>query len=252
MINMMRAELYRITKTKGIYLFWLFTALVFSISIVYKEPGGLTLGVTDVYQYSVKMDVGQVALNFTFYFLMIIPVFSVVAAEFSEHTVKNTISSSVSKSLYFVSKFVFALIYSLISFMAANFLYYAVNRFVNGSKYSSEIGDYAKAFFTQLPIFAAIVSAFIFLAFLLRKGAAYNAVTIIFPIAYIMVAQVMNGIESAQKVGEKLMRYELGTMMAKLALDPADSYRNKCYIICGAVALLSFVLGYLNFTKSEI
>lgn len=256
MINMIKAELYRMTKTKGIWLFWIFTALIFFISMVYKEPGGIMFGPVDMElpsnPYKVKLDIGQVSFNFTFYFLLLIPVFSVIVAEFNEHTVKNTISSSVSKSLYFVSKFVFALVYSLLSFMAANFLFYFVNRLVNGSKYSSPIENFVKAFFTQLPLFVAVISAFIFLAFLLRKGAAFNAVTIIFPLAYTMVSQIMSGIESANNVGEKLMKYDLSVMMCNLAISPTDSYRSKCYIICAAVTVLSFGLGYLSFTKTEI
>lgn len=256
MINMTKAELYRMTKTKGIWLFWIFTALIFLISIVYKEPGGIMFGPLDMESprapYEVKLDIGQVSFNFTFYFLLIIPVFSVVAAEFSENTVKNTISSSISKSMYYISKFVFALVYSLVMFVAANYLFYIVNRLVNGQKHSSPIGVFAKAFFSQLPLFVAVISAFIFLAFLLRKGAAFNAVTIIFPLAYTMVAQIVSGIESAKDVGQKLMKYDLSVMMGNLAISSTDSYRTKCYILCAAVTALSFVLGFVSFRKTEI
>ena len=43
MINMMRADLYRMSKSKGILFFWLFTALIYFISIAFKAWGGISL-----------------------------------------------------------------------------------------------------------------------------------------------------------------------------------------------------------------
>lgn len=254
MINMIKSELYRITKSKGIWIFWIVAALNYAISIIFKQEGGLMLGTAPeaVYADNIKMDISQVGMNFTFYFLLLIPVFGVITAEFSEHTVKNSISSSISKNMFFISKYVFALVYSLISFTAANYLFYIINRLVNGDKYSSPIADFSKAFFTQLPLFVMTVSVFILLAFLLRKGAAFNAVTIIFPFAYSMVMQILESIKSTKKAGDALAKIELSSMMFRLALDPSDSYRNKCYILCAVVIVISFVLGYLSFTKSEL
>lgn len=252
MINMIKAELYRMTRTKGIYIFWAAALFTYAISIIYKEAGGISFGAPVNIPDGTKMDISMIAHNFTFYFLLIIPVFGVIAAEFSEHTVKNTISSAISKKQYFISKFVFTLLYSLISFIAANFLFYILNRIVNGEKYSSSIGVYVKAFLMQIPLFTAIVSAFIFLAFLFRKGAAFNSVTILAPLLYTTVAIVMYGIEDTKKLAEKLLTYEISSMIINITLDPSDSYRNDCYIICAAVTALSFILGYLSFTKREL
>ena len=259
MINMMRADLYRMSKSKGMLFFWLFTAFMYFISIAYQQWGGISLGATPEFPESTKTDIGQIAMNFTFYFLLIIPVFCVITSEFSEHTWKNTISSSVSKRLYFTSKFLFSLVYATISFALANFIYYIANRLVNGSTYSSSPADFTKAFFIQFPIFIAIVSAFTMLAFLLRKGALYNAVTISMPIVCSMMVQVFMSINSEkeffQKIrdfGEKSLSYGVEMMSAKIVLDPSDSYRNNCYIICIVVTVFSFALGYFSFLKREL
>ena len=259
MINMMKADLYRMSKSKGMLFFWLFTAFTYSISIISKSYGGITLYAMYDLPETAKTDMGQLTMNATFYFLLIIPVFCVVTSEFGERTLKNTISSSVSKRLYFVSKFLFSLVYSALSFTLANFAYYAVNRLVNGGEYSSAIGDFSKAFFTQFPIFTAIISVFTMFAFLLRRGAIYNAVTISAPIVGTMIAQVLMSInserESLKKLanfGEKLMSYGVETMSARIIFDTSDDYRTNCYIICAVVTVLSFVIGYISFSKREL
>lgn len=256
MINMIKAELYRLTKSKGIYIFWILTAAVYGIAIAIREEGGIFLGAAlddpQLLTAVRKLDILQMSSNFTFYYLLLMPVFVVIASEFSEHTIKNAITSSISKGQYFIYKFVFALIFSLICFTAANYLFYIVNRLVNGDDFSSPIGEFSKAFFMQLPMFAAIISAFIFIAFFLKKGAAFNAVTMIFPFAYTMVGSVMIGIEGSKKAGEALMKHDLSVMIKGLTLGVSNSTRNEYYIICAVVTVVSFTLGYLSFTKSEI
>ena len=252
MINMMRAELYRLTKSKSFYVFWIGSVLTFLISVIYQSPGGISFGAPLDYSDDIKLDIVQTAMNFTFYFFLIIPVFCIISSEFSEHTIKNTITSAVSKKKYFTAKYVFTLVYSLLSFLTVNILFYIVNRIVNGENYSSPIGEYAKALFGQFPLFIAIVSVFIFLAFLFRKGAAFNAVTIITPIVYTTVSLVLFGIGGTKKTAEKLLSYEISTMISRLAIGCTDSYRAKCYIGCAAVTVLSFVLGYVLFTKREL
>ena len=259
MINMMKADLYRLSKSKGMLFFWLFTIFVYLISIISKSYGGITLDAMFDLPENAKTDIGQLTMNSTFYFLLIIPVFCVITSEFSEHTLKNTISSSVSKRLYFVSKFLFSLVYSAVSFTLANFVYYAVNRLVNGIEYSSGIEDFSKAFFTQFPIFIAIISVFTMFAFLLRRGAIYNAVTISAPIVGTMIAQVLMSINSEKpfpkeirNFGEKLLSYGVETMSARIIFDTSDDYRTNCYIICAAVTVLSFAIGYFSFSKREL
>ena len=252
MINMIKAELYRLTKSKGFYIFWICAVFTFMISVIYHAPGGISLGAPLDYSDDIKMDIVQTAMNFSYYFFLIIPVFCIISSEYSEHTIKNTITSAISRKKYFTAKYAFTLFYSLLSFLTANYLFYFINRIINGSKYSSPVSDYSKALFSQLPLFTAIVSLFIFLAFLLRKGAAFNAVTIITPIVYTTISLVLYGIDGSKKAAEKMLTYEISTMISKLAIECTDSYRTKCYIISMAVTVSSFVLGYVLFTKREL
>lgn len=252
MINLFRAELYRLIKSKGFYLFWGLSVFTFMVSVIYHEAGGVSLGAPLEYSGDIKMDIQQVAMNLSYYFFLIIPVFTVIADEFNEHTIKNTITSAIGKQKYFISKYIFTLVYSLLSFTVINYLFYFINRAVNGSDYSSPIGDYSKAFFGQFPLFAGIVSVFIFLAFLLKKGAAFNAVTIVTPLVYTSAALVLYGIEGTKKAAEKMLTYEISTMISKLTLDCTDSYRTRCYILSTALTVLSFVVGLAIWNRREI
>lgn len=252
MINMFKAELYRLTKTLGFYLFWVIALGTLSLSIIMKDPGGVSLGAPMTFADDTKLDVCQVAFNFTFYFLLITPVFSIIAGEFSEHTVKNTITSGISKKMFFVEKALFTLLYCMVSFLAANYLFWGANRLINGEDYSSSIGDFSKAVLSQVPLFMAIVSVFIFVAFLFKKGAAFNAVTILTPILITTVELILYGIEKTKSVAEKLLKYELSSMIHNLALGCDGDYRAKCYIFSAAAIAVSFVFGYLCFTKTEI
>ena len=252
MINLMKADLYRIVKTKGFIIFWLVSFLVSMLSIANHEPGGIMLGGDFDLNGAQKMDIKQAAMNLVYYFLLIMPVFGTITAEFTEHTIKNTITSAVSKGKFYFAKTVFALVYSLGCFLGANYLFYFVNRAVNGSKYSSTLGEYSKVLFGQFPVFVAIVSAFVFLAFFFKRGAAFNSIVIITPLAYSLFISIFCEIESAKKITEKLVEFEVSTMIGKLALGCSQSYRTDCYIISAVITVISCVLGYLVWKKREV
>lgn len=252
MTNMIKAELYRLTKTKGFYLFWAVALVTYLITIVYKEEGGLSLGAPLISDKSIKMDIRMVQRNFTYFYLFIIPPFSLICSEFTDKTYKNTITSAVSRRDYYIEKSAFCIGYSLVGFVLLNLLFYAANALINGSEYSSSFGDYFKAVMTQLPLMNAISCLFIMLAFLLKKGAAFNSVTIITPILYTTVALTMYGIGTTKKIAESMLKYEISTVILNLPVCTADHYRMKCYIFCAGLSAASLLIGYLVFSKKEL
>lgn len=241
------------TKSKGFYIFWAVIILTYLLNIIAKDFGGFTFGSgPSLIPQDVKMDIGSVAMNFNFYFFSIFPVFGIIIAEFSEHTIKNTITSAISKCKYFLTKSVFALFYTTVAYLFSNYAFYFINRIVNGSEYSSALSDFSASLFGQLPLMIAIISMLIGLAFLFRKGALFNAVTIITPLIYSSVSGSLYTLESTRKLAEKLLEYDINTMLTRLALECADDYRRNCYFISVAVIVLSFLMGYLSFTKREL
>ena len=254
MINMMKAESYRLVRSKGFGVFWIVMLISYAITIITKEAGGVTIGGPMPATDSAKLDIRMVCMNFTYYFTLIAPVFSIITAEFSEHTVKNTISSAVSKKEYYLSKYVFTMLCTLVMFLLANLMYYGANAIVNGSENASQFGEYFKAVMMQMPLVTAIVSAFIFLAFFFRKGAAFNSVSIMYPFIYSAAALIYYSAcrKGDNKLAVRLLNYEISTMFSKLALGGSSGYVRNCIILCAVVTVVSFVLGYLSFTKREI
>lgn len=252
MINIMKADLYRIIRTKGFIIFWLVSLFVSLTSIANHEPGGIMLGGDIDLNADRKLDIIQTGMNLVYYFLLIMPVFGTITAEFTEHTIKNTITSAVSKGRFYFAKTLFALVYSLGCFLCANYLFYFINRAVNGSKYSSPLGEYSKVLFGQLPVFVAIVSLFIFLAFFFKKGAAFNSIVILSPLMYSFIMSMLFEFDGAKKLAEKMMKFEISSMIGKLAIGCSHSYRINCYIVSAVITAVSCALGYLIWKKREV
>lgn len=254
MINMMKADLYRMTKSRGMWIFCAAVFFTYLLSIAFKEAGGVNLGIgAMIGAEGIKMDIEQVGMNFTFYFLLIIPVFCIITADFSENTIKNTLTSAISRKTYFCTKFIFTELFNCISFFVCNILFYIVNRIVNGEEYYSACWDYTKAVLIQLPVMVGVTAVFVLLAFLFNKAALFNSITILTPILYTTAALVFYGVESTRKFAENyLLKYELTGMLSYLALGCTDDYRNNCMLICACALVVSFVLGYLVFTKREV
>ena len=113
MINMMRADLYRIFRGIGIYIAAALIIIMSSVSIAVKEPGYIGNGNVS-YNDEVVVPVmqetssthetlvqGILAANINLYYPLIIIVFVILMTDVSNKTMKNTLSSAVSKRKYF-------------------------------------------------------------------------------------------------------------------------------------------------------
>jgi hypothetical protein len=98
----------------------------------------------------------------------------------------------------------------------------------------------------------AIVSLFIFLAFFFKKGAAFNSIVILSPLMYSFIMSMLFEFDGAKNLAEKMMKFEVSTMIGKLAIGCSQSYRTDCYIVSAAVTAVSCVLGYLIWKKREV
>lgn len=250
MINMIRADFYRLKRTKGFYLFWIITFALYAITIFSKLSGGVNVGNSTNGAVG-KLDLEQVSSNFNFYFLLIMPVFAFILTDFSEKTVKNTISSAISRKRYFITKYILTEIYAVIAFVISNYAFYFVNRLVNGDEYSSDIMVFTKAVAKQLPLVFAMVSAFIMIAFITKKAASFNAITIIFPFIYMVIAQILNAC-GAKKLFKYLRDLDVSYNFEKLAGVTTDHYLMLCCIGCAIITIITGIIGYTYFTKSEI
>ena len=99
----------------------------------------------------------------------------------------------------------------------------------------------------------AVIAVFVLVAFLFRKAALFNSVTIIAPILYTTITMVLWNIDSSIDFTEKyLLKYEINAMISALAVNCTDSYRNTSMLISLFAVIVSFSVGYLTFTKREL
>lgn len=249
MKGIIRSDIYRLVHSKGFYIYWLIIAFVYGITVKVRSPGGIIFGYRpDISGF--KTDIGQIAFGFNYYFFMIMPVFIIVLSDFSLDTIKNTISSGVSKTRYFAAKYVFTVAFVLCSILLASCAFYFTYRLVNGADESSAFSDFIKYTLMQLPIFAAIASAFIFLAVLSRKAAVFNSVTCITPLVYMFAAGVTTLLKY-EKATRILARYEVGRMLASV-VENDDDHLTRIYIISAAAIVITFVGGLALFKKRDV
>ena len=253
MFNMIKADVYRMNRSKGMIIFWLAIIGTYIIPILSRMPGGVSLGMPVTFADDAKLDVRMMGMNFTWFFLLIIPVFVIITSDFSEKTVKNTISSAISRKKYFFVKIATAGLFCIGTFLLGNYLFFFINKLVNGEKYSSEIVTFTKVLVKQLPVVIAIVSLFILVAFFVKRTAAYNAITIVTPIVYSLIAVTFYEIKATKDFAEKtLLRYEVGYMFNRLADKCSYTYRNQCIIASLLISIAALFLAYTLFTKKEI
>ncbi len=264
MINMMRADLYRIFKGVGIYIAIILIVLMSGISIKMKDAGQLgrsDSAFDEAISYEITGDGSDessllvrsiISTNMNLYYPLIIIVFVLLVADFSNKTIKNTLTSATSKKKYFMYKMLMCLFGTIIFVTISNLYTYAVNFIVNGKAYTEPIGNIFKATFLQMPLLLGIVSFLVLLGFLFKKPAIFNAVSICFVMVFQLLAQAVYAITKADVIVKFMSKYELQTALKKLAYFPDSKYAVTCMCIGFAEILLCTMLGCFLFKKSEV
>jgi ABC-type transport system involved in multi-copper enzyme maturation permease subunit len=275
---MIRADFYRIFKGLGIYIGIAIMFLIIGISVYVIEPGSLGTTVTvsdDSYSTPLdemsydemqnftmtnyrklmlktdgfELDRAMLANNMNLYYVFIFVSALAVAVDFSGGSVKNTLSSAISKRKYFVSKTLFTTLLCLLIYFANTYISYFAIKIFDNSKFVSSLGTVTKISLVQLPAILALIAILNGIAFAVKRTAIFNTVSI----PLVMVFQlVLNMLITVFGVDEKYMNYELQTMIGKLAYSPSDSYVMHSYIICLAIIVVFTAVGYFAFKKSEI
>ncbi len=251
MFNIIKADLFRMRKSFSMIVFWLI--IISMLVLLFIFNGEVSVGLNFYAFNTPKTDIAQLSQNIIFYYLLIIPVFTVIVSDLSKKTVKNTITSSVSRKMYYASKTVLCVIYGVFAFLIYDAGIYIFNRLVNGEAYSSDLTDYMIICLYHLPVIIMIISFLIMAAFVFGKASIFNACTIILPIATEIILSVFCQIEATQSFTKNyLLKYELSSMFSLLAANSDNSYRNNCFIISAIVSTAALILGYFAFRKKEI
>lgn len=280
MLNMIKADFYRLIRSKGIYIAFFLLLLMIGIDIYMVEPGyigtvnqtidtgavienemsdmtseeiqSLSIGeirgiMLNTKGYALDRDI--LSCNMNLYYIFIFVVVIVIAVEFSGNTIKNTLSSAISRRRYFLSKVLFSNICCLVLFFLNTYIMYFANILFNNKELASELGIITKVTMLQIPPILALISILTGLAFVLKKTAVFN--TVVIPLM-IVFQIVLNLVAVVFKLKEEWLGYEIQGMLARLTNDPSQSYVLKSYLVCAVIFVVFYLAGYLAFKKSEI
>ena len=200
MLNMIRADFYRLSKTRGFWITQIVIVVFLLITISSGSIGGITIGPQDgVNQlesmYSIKWDgvtavsaVQYMAANTFLYFILPLLVF-VIGNDFSKETYKNILTVGVSRNKYFLSK-----ITSFIIVLTCQLTIIYMISFITGSVLNGT-GDVTVKFFTdtlkimgvQILFLVAITIMSSLVLFMTKSNIISVISTLIIPMVIIML-----------------------------------------------------------------
>lgn len=278
MTNMVKADLYRSIKHIAVYVAVGLMLLMLGVGIYMISPGnvGISAGVTsgdaliegteltmeDFANMSIsdlreimksqegyKLDKDIQAHNINLYYIFIFIAAVVIAVDFTGGCVKNTLTSAISRKKYFISKVLTVTLMCLVLYFAHTYIMYFANVIFNGNNLSSGLWEVTKISLIQLPAVFMIIMIPTGIAFMVKKTAIYNLVTI--PLLMVLQLLFVYG-STLFHIPEKAMNYTPDAVFMMLANQPDKQYLVISYLVCAAVCALFLVAGYLTFRKSEI
>ena len=283
MINMIRADLYRLVRSKGLYIAILFMLLMIGLSVYFVGPGSIGIrdsvimseetseqlhavivGLPEDEQYSIsavkyreimlsiegyELDRDILGANINLYYVFIFIAVVILTADFSGGSVKNTLSSAISRNKYYLSKLcIISLCCVGILFLNTYIVYFATIIF-DGKNLASSLGVVTKITLLQIPPTLALASILTGIGFMTKRTATFNTIAI----PLVMVFQVVLRIAALVfKIKDKYLYFELQSMIGKLAGDPSAEFVWGSIAVCAALIVVFNLLGYLSFKKAEI
>ena len=277
MLNIIKADLFRILKGKGIYIIIILLFLLSLMSAYTVSPLNVGLNVsgdtTETYGlsdewleklYSVKsmsetrdilinhghyeVDVANVVHNNNMYYFFIAVVVFVLCCDFSNGTIKNTVSTNISKKKYYFSKLLLAIgLGTIINFLNVYFAYFS-NLFMNGNNFVSSFSNITLLTIRQLPLLYAIISVLITIAVIVRKTSIYNGISI----PLLMLFQLILGFMNTFNLPKWIYNYEFETALGKLCLNPTNTYIMQTLSLWTIVFIITTIIGYSYFKKRDI
>jgi len=165
MLNLIRADFYRIFRGKA---FWITLIVLITILVISSFIGAFNTGMMNATAEELRYltddlsgsfnQLYQMAYadSFFYFFLPILVIF--ITADFSGGTVKNILARGGSRTKYYLSKLTVSAIFcSIIVFIYAT-LPFILGTIIHGSGDYFNTFDYGRILLTQVPIFLAVTS----------------------------------------------------------------------------------------------
>lgn len=278
MLNMMKADMYRILKGKAIYIIFVFIILTSFVSAIGMAPGHIGLSTSNNIAENINnrefveklskakslkevrevmksggayaLDKEVIGTNANLYYLFIVLVVIILCADFSNKSIKNTLSSAISRKNYYLSKTLFIFLLATFFTFFNTYFFYFINIIINGNEFSSSLWEVTKVTILELPLLYGIISMLICFANLFRKTSIFNTIAI----PFILVVQlVVIGITSLFKINaDWFYNYEFQFALEKIVQSSNVEYLLTCTILGIFYIVIFHVIGYSSFKKAEI
>lgn len=260
MLNIIKADLYRIFKGKGIYItLTLFFALVI-FQVAAGSMGKIGVNIDTSQRLEFLKLTGETAAFATMsgvdnylYFMLALIIF-IAATDFSSGAIKNVLSNGTSRIQLYFSKLILSFIFAFILLLLNVILSIITATIINGFGGSFNVEfvlNITKAFLPQLFLVFAVVSVGIFLVFATKK----TAIVIGSYIGFCMIPMILIlTLFLLTPDALKILDYELiGNMrqfgnIAEITTDETI----RAYILATVYIIASTAAGLMIFKRSEI
>ena len=272
MLNIIRADLFRIFKGKGIYVTLSILLILASVTALlagnpvadieqnptaYKvaglvislddkattSPEELTIGISGGFD---SMRNALLTSPQLFYLLLAVVIF-VCCTDFSSNTVKIHLTSGISRSKYYLSKLILSVIFCLLFLLLFLVITMGIGTMINGfgASTATQRNVFLHSLLSSLFLFSGIAAFFTFLAFVTQRSIA----VVSWFLVWYVTPQLLSLI-----VGDKALLIDSGMIATKLAYIsaflPGDIIVGFIYAF---VLLVGFTaLGLIIFTKADI
>ena len=290
MVNILKADLFRIGKDRIWIIVLTALLIVFTIPGLYtlRDTGGVSAyeqevdlrehiesrlpdyGVESAYDLTTeqyreivlslegyKTDVDIIGgASFPLFEVIVVLEVLLVTRDFSLHSIKNTLSSPIRRKTYYFAKYATIMILSVSIVVVVNLMVWIANMIINGTEKSLPFGTLMLITFLSLIPLTAYVSLVHALAFLIRKSLPYSLVTIGTTLAagnILLNLLLILGGEDPSIV--RLLLYLPSIMYSGITSTHADDYVPYVYIciaLCVTLTAVSLTGGYLFFKNREI
>lgn len=258
MLNIIKSDLYRILRGKVIYIAIIIMLVMAITSVIGMSPGRIGIVINNIetseesienqelqeklnntsslaetrkimkeYGGEFELDKQILGANINLYYIFIAIVFIVICVDLSDNTVKNTLSSAISRKKYYLSKLITSLILGTAIIIINNYAIYFLNIVLNGTKFSSDFIEFTKLTLIQLPILYGIISILVCIAFLSKKKALYNGIAI--PLIMGIQLLLMAIIALFRLDATIMTNWEVQYILSNLVKNPTNEYIIKTF-----------------------
>lgn len=283
MIRIIKSDLYRVVHGIPLYISLALTALFCLLSVYIMQPGAIgsttelfdggvlaesnysevvgEFNLNDIQNMSIsdlrhtmqkvrgyELDRDILSVNGNLFYFMIFFAALAVTVDFAG-SIKNTLSSAISRKRYFVSKALFINLLCIGLLFFNTFLCYFANQIINGADFAASFGKIMKITCMQIPLVMMLASLLCFFAFLCKRTSIYNVATI--PL-FLILELIIPLIGTLLKCKDTLTNYLPSFMFKRIACNPSGSDLLHIYLFCGILIAVSYLFGWMSFRKTEI